>query len=56
MSIRKKLSAAVTTGGAEVLPLRNAVLSLETKTVRVEELLTAAAPDQLVLGLPPLPA
>ena len=56
MSIRKKLSAAVTTGGAEVLPLRNAVLSLEAKTVRVEELLTAAAPDQLVLGFPPLPA
>ena len=47
---------AVTTGGAPVLPLRHGELSLEAETVRVEELLAAAAPHQLVFSLPPLPA
>ena len=46
----------MSTGGAEVLPLCDGLLSLESQTVRVEEPLTAAAPDQLMLGLPPLPA
>ena len=39
-----------------MVPFRDGVFSLKAQTVRVEELLTAAAADQLVLCLPPLPA
>ena len=38
------------------MPLLDGELRLETQAVRVEELLTAATLDQLVLRLPPLPA